>query len=688
MNKYINREISWLDFNHRVLLEAKDDTNNLKNKFKFISIFSSNLDEFVMVRMGSLQDQINAGYEKLDIAGYSPKEQLELIHLKVKKLCDEQEQILSSLIEESKAHGLILNKLDELTKEELKFIDEYFLEEVYPILTPLAVDNTRIFPLLMNKAIYFGINVEIKNKEQIALLQMPSILPRFYKISETSKKIRYVLLEDIIKRNIKEVFQDVKINSISTFRITRNGDLEIDEDEVEDLLSVIENSIFQRRWGQVIRLEVKKGFDPFVIDNLLVKLNIDASSVHINELPLDKTSFISLKGSKSSTEFQTKEFKPRKFKNLKKKNLFDVASQRDLLFHFPYDSFDYIVDFIKKASLDENVLAIKQTLYRVNGNSEIIKALSYAAKKGKQVTVLVELKARFDEENNIVWARQLEKTGANVIYGVPGLKTHSKLLLVVRKQKDGIKRYVNIATGNYNAVTAKLYTDLSLLTSREDIAKDASELFNLISGYGNKRDMTRLIYAPLKLRERLYSLIDNEINYAKKGKKAKIKIVINSLFDKEMIDKLYEASTKGVKIDLVVRGICSLVPGVKGLSENIKVKSILGDFLEHSRIFYFKNAQPDKLFIGSADLMQRNLDRRVELITPIIDKTIQKRIYLILKLLIEDNQKSWVMDNKGVYKKEKADKNKINAQNILREIKYSNDEEFIEEIEKILSFQS
>ncbi len=684
MKKYINRELSWLDFNYRVLQEATDDDLTLIDKFKFLSIFSSNLDEFFMVRLGSLKDQINAGYDKEDVAGYTPEAQFVKSNEKIKTLVKHQEELAHELIRESKEHGLHFLKYNDLSKSEKRRVNDYFKSDIFPVLTPLAIDPSRPFHLLANKTIYLAINIVRDGKVNTVVLGVPSIIPRIYEIDRNSKKVRIIMLEEIIKNNLSVLFEDGQIESVSQFRITRNGDLSINEDDAEDLLMVIENSLRQRKWGEVIRLEVLKGYDRQVISGLIKKLGVRDECIYIIDEYMDMTFMMKIKGPDSSDEFKRIDHRPNKIKSLNRKDFFKVVSKRDVLFHFPYDSFDYVTEFVKKASEDKNVLAIKQTLYRVNGDSEIIKALIRAAENGKQVTVLVELKARFDEENNIHWAKVLEKTGANVIYGVPGLKTHSKLLLVVRKESDGIKRYVNIATGNFNAITAKLYTDFSLFTSRFDIASDASHIFNLISGFASSKNMNKLIYAPDTLRNRLKLLIDNEISASKAGKKASIRIVVNSLLDKDIIDKLYEASHNGVKVYIVVRGICSIIPGVKGLSENIYVKSIIGEFLEHSRIYYFENGSPDDLYIGSADIMSRNLDRRIELLTPVLDDIIRTRITLILQLMWRDNQKSWTMNNKGEFTKKKASKNKISAHEILKTIDYSDDKEFINRMRELL----
>ncbi len=684
MKKYINRELSWLDFNYRVLQEATDKDLKLIDKFKFLSIFSSNLDEFFMVRLGSLKDQMNAGYTKEDFAGYTPEAQFIESNKKIKELVKIQENLADHLIEQSKSCGFELVSYNELSKSERKEIEHYFRSDIFPVLTPLAIDASRPFPLLANKTIYIAMEIVRGEKLNSVIMGVPSIIPRLYEVARDYKKVKVILIEEIIKNNLDVIFEDCDIKSVSQFRITRNGDLSINEDDAEDLLMVIENSLKQRKWGEVIRLEVLKGYDKHVIDRLIDKFGVREEGIYEIDKYMDMTFMMKIKGPDASSEFSRLSHKPKKIKSLNRKDCFDIVSEKDVLFHFPYDSFDYVTEFVKKASEDENVLAIKQTLYRVNGDSEIIKALIKAAENGKQVTVLVELKARFDEENNIHWAKVLEKTGANVIYGVPGLKTHSKLLLVVRKESDGIKRYVNIATGNYNAITAKLYTDFSMFTSRTDIGSDASNIFNFISGFATNIQMNRLVYAPNNLRTRIKLLIDNEIKASKNGKKAVIRIVVNSLLDKDIIDKLYEASQNGVKVYIVVRGICSIIPGVDGLSENIYVKSIIGEFLEHSRIYYFKNGNPDDIYIGSADIMSRNLDRRIELLTPVMDDKIRQRIKLILKLMWLDNQKSWIMDSEGVFVKHKAQENRINIHEVLKELDYADDNEFINNISELL----
>lgn len=684
MNKYINRELSWLDFNDRVLLEAKDPSLNLIDQLKFISIFSTNLDEFIMVRMGSLKDQINVGYDKPDISGLTPKEQFSKAFTKIRQLVKKQESLLEGNLKRASENGFQIVKIEDLSKKEIDELRIHFEKNIFPVLTPLAVDGARPFPLLSNKAIYLAIRLSVDGKESIALVQIPSILSRVQEISRTNHKVKAILLEDIIIQFLDQLFPEVNIESVSQFRITRNGDLPIDEDDAEDLLLVIENSLKQRKWGEVIRLEVKKGYDPDVIRYLNQYIHIHDQGLFETSLFLDMSFLIKIKGPVLEPEFQRVDHHPRRLSRLAKSNVFKEAKKKDVFLQFPYDSFDHIAEFVKQASEDDQVLAIKQTLYRVNGDSEIIKYLSRAAENGKQVTVLVELKARFDEQNNIHWAKQLEKTGANVIYGVPGLKTHSKFLLVVRKEEDGIKRYVNIATGNYNAITAKLYTDFSMITTREDIAQDASALFNRISGYAKSQTMNRLVYAPEMMRDRLLQLIQNEKNYAIRGKRAEIKIIVNSLLDKEIIDALYDASQAGVLISIIVRGICALYPGVENLSENIQVKSIVGEFLEHTRLYYFKNSSMDRLYIGSADLMGRNLDRRIELLIPISDEDIYERLHCIFDLMWHDQKKSWWMQSDGRYLKDTVNKNSYNVHEVLKKIRAKNDREFVVKAKRII----
>ncbi|WP_459129976.1 polyphosphate kinase 1 [Guggenheimella bovis] len=682
MNQFTNRELSWLQFNERVLEEAMDQSLSLFDRCKFLSIFSSNLDEFFMVRVGSLNDQLEAKFDKLDIAGLTPEGQLELIRKESYHLATRQHDYFENVMEEAKKEGFEILSMDDVTEDERRDLEKYYRDFIFPVLTPLATDAHRPFPLLTNFSIYLACTLE-DEKKLISFVQVPSILPRLITIDRTAKVARYVLLEDLIKANLESLFVNKKVKTVTTFRITRNGDLMVDEEGAEDLLRVIESSLQQRRWGKVVRLEVEEGYDPDVLEYIKKSVDVNENDVFTFRRPLDLRFLMGIKGPQGNKSFFGSEHRPKPLKEIERKSIFQAAKERDLFFHLPYDSFDPIENTIVEAANDPEVLAIKMTLYRVNSDSKIVEALTKAALQGKQVTVLVELMARFDEENNIHWARKLERVGANVIYGVPGLKTHSKIFLVVRNEKSRIRRYVHLGTGNYNSKTAKLYTDMSVLTAREDIGSDASKFFNMISGYAEEVSMERLIYAPTLLRKRIVALMDQEIAAAKAGKSASMSIKINSLVDRAMIEKLYEASQAGVKIRLIVRGICSLVAGVEGLSENIEVKSIVGEFLEHERIYCFENAKPDDTFLASADLMTRNLDRRIELMFPVLDPVNRERVRLTFELLWKDSVKShWQVG--GTYTKRPQESN-IFAHETLKGISYKNSEELNRELKKILN---
>ncbi len=665
MFKYINRELSWLMFNERVLLEAKNKNLSIKNRFLFLSIFCSNLDEFFMVRVSSLKDQINAKYSGYDISGMTAKEQIEKIDLRVKELLTLKNSIYNDLMNESKREGLEIVDINELPDKEKDRLRSYFISDIFPILTPMALDKSRPFPLILSKSIYIAVKLFMGGKKKFSILQVPNNIDRLVEVESSENLKKYVLVEDLIIFCVDYLYSGLEIDSISMFRITRNADLSISEDDAEDLLLGIEHSLKKRKWGEVIRLEIRSGYDEETMKFITKHLDFSSDLIYVEDF-LDLTFASKINGPFLSEKFKPFNHIPKKIRYMHRKNLFDEVKKNDIFFHVPYDSFSHIEDFLDKASRDKKVLAIKMTLYRINANSRILAALMRAAESGKQVSVLVELMARFDEENNIAWARQLEKTGANVIYGVPDLKTHSKIFLVVRAEEDGIKRYTHLSTGNYNSITAKLYTDMSILTCREDIGSDASAFFNIISGYGSDSRMTSLITAPYSLRKNIYRLIDKEIEASRRKMKAEIKIKINSLIDKEMIDKLYEASSEGVKIKLLVRGICSLIPKVKGLSENISVKSIIGEFLEHERIYIFKNTSDRRVYLASADLMTRNLDRRIEIMFPVKDQKIADKIEGVFDLLWKDNVQSWKLNGKGKYEKVQKDENVIHAHEILK----------------------
>ncbi len=673
---YINRELSWLQFNERVLLEAEDKNNPLFERLKFLSISASNLDEFFMVRVASLKDMINANYKKLDIAGMTATEQLEAVLDSVHTFVDKQYEIynrhLFPLMSEA---GLMICDADDLNDKELSYADRYFDEFVYPVLTPMAVDSSRPFPLIRNKTLNIGALLkkkEGKDDVDFATVQVPDVLPRIIEIpTEEGTGIRKImLLESLIYKNMDKLFLNYDVLASAAYRVGRNADLSIDEDEAEDLLKEIEKQIKKRQWGQAIRLEVPVGSDKKLVKFIKEELGVEDNEIYNIDGPLDLTFLMKMYKLEGFDKFKENRYKPPmpvpEFDNTE--GIFDVISKKDILMHHPYQTFENVVRFVESAASDPNVLAIKQTLYRVSGNSPIIAALAKAADNGKQVTVLVELKARFDEENNIVWAKMLEKAGCHVIYGLVGLKTHCKITLVVRREEDGIKRYVHLGTGNYNDSTAKQYTDVGLFTCAPAFGEDATAVFNMLSGYSEPLGWNKLSLAPLWLKDRILDLIKREEAHAAAGEPARIIAKMNSICHKEVIAELYKASCMGVKIDLIVRGICCLRAGVPGVSENISVRSIVGNFLEHSRIFYFANGGSEEYYCSSADWMPRNLERRVEILFPVENENLRHKLRHILDLELQDTAKAHVMNENGVYIKESvSEKDSINSQKIFGE---------------------
>ena len=680
MNKYLNRELSWLKFNGRVLDRAEDTSIPILERLKFDSIFSSNLDEFFMVRVASIKEQMIAGYSVEDNSGYLPEEVFEAINKDVSALLKKQHRITLKCLDELSEKGIKIYRKKDFNNDIRDEVKEYFDSVIFPVLTPMAVDFGRPFPFVANKSLNIASKLEIDGKFKLAIVEVPNVLERFVKIN-SAKGISYALLDDIIIMFMDQLYAGQKVLSSSVFRVTRNADLNLIEDDADDLLMVIEEAVKNRRWGDAIRLEIESDADEWIATELEKNLEIGKNQIYRIKGILDLTCWFSYKPPKRMGGLKSAPYIPNVLPFMKKKNIFKTIREGDIFLHHPYDSFAFVVDFIKSASTDPAVLAIKQTLYRVSGQSEIIKALSDAADKGKQVTVLVELMARFDEENNINWAKKLEKKGVHVIYGIYGLKTHSKITLVVRKEMKKIKRYVHLGTGNYNDITAKLYTDMSYLTCREDIGTDATIFFNMVSGFSSQIATQHLSVSPYTLRKDFYKLIDREIKNSKDGNKALIIAKMNSLVDKGIVDKLYEASNAGVEINLIVRGICTLIPGVPGMSENIRVKSIIGEFLEHSRIYYFYNNHHPETYLSSADWMTRNLNRRIELLFPIVDSRIAKRIRLILELYLADNQRSWQLGIDGQYNKVKVNKkNKICAHETLKRLEYETNEEFIKRL--------
>ena len=668
--RFTNRELSWLAFNKRVLSEAKDNHLPLMERLKFLSITASNLDEFFMVRVASLKDQVNAGYTKKDIAGMTSKEQIDAILKETHKFTTAQYNTYNrSFLPSLKKNGLkIVTEFEKLTEEQADYVDNYFQKEVFPVLTPMAVDSSRPFPLIRNRSLNIGALLMDKKKKgtiDFATVQVPSVLPRVVTIpTDGDNCTTVILLEQIIEKNIQKLFLNYKVLCQAPFRVMRNADLSIDEDEAADLLIEIEKQLKKRQWGEAIRLEVEDNIDKRLLKTLRKELNLSEDAIFKINGPLDLTFLMKVYDIEGFDHLKEPKYTPQQPKMLDaSRDLFEQIREHDILLHHPYETFDPVVNFVKKAASDPNVLAIKQTLYRVSSHSPIIASLAQAAENGKQVSVLVELKARFVEENNIVWAKKLEKAGCHVIYGLVGLKTHSKITLVVRKEEDEIRRYVHLGTGNYNDSTAKLYTDMGMFTSKTRYGEDATAVFNMLSGYSEPLVWNKLSLAPLWLRGKFLSLIEREKEHAKNGRPARIIAKMNSLCDPGIIEALYDASEAGVEIDLIVRGICCLRAGIKGLSEHIRVRSIVGTFLEHSRIFYFENNGNAEYYMGSADWMPRNLDKRVEILFPVEDPILQEEIYHILHMQLSDTKKAHLLMPDGHYVKvDQRGKTPLNSQ--------------------------
>ena len=664
---YTNRESSWVGFNDRVLSEARDKSLPLFERLKFLSITASNLDEFFMIRVASLKDMVHAGYTKKDIAGLTATEQIDMILDEVHELVNLQYSTYNrSLLPALKQQGLeVVVCHEDLSKEQGAFVDQYFEENVYPVLTPMAMDSSRPFPLIRNKSLNIGALISKKGETEFATVQVPSVLPRIIRLPEGKKgEKRVILLEEVIERNIQKLFLNYNVICAHPYRIMRNADLTIDEDEAADLLKELQRQLKKRQWGEVIRLEIEDKMDKHLLKVLKKEFGIKEEEIFTINGPLDLTFLMKMYGLDGFDHLKYESYHPQPVPDMMgDEDIFTQIRSGDILLHHPFMTFNPVVDFVKQAAKDPDVLAIKQTLYRVSGNSPIIAALAQAAENGKQVSVLVELKARFDEENNIVWAKMLEKAGCHVIYGLVGLKTHSKITLVVRREEDGIRRYVHLGTGNYNDATAKLYTDCGLLTCSEPIGEDATAVFNMLSGYSEPKSWNKLAVAPIWLRNRFLKLIRRETRNALEGKPAHIIAKMNSLCDKDIIAALYEASAAGVKVDLIIRGICCLKVGIPGVSENITVRSIVGNFLEHSRIFYFYHNGSKEVYMGSADWMPRNLDKRVEILFPVESERLKMEVIHILQIQLEDNVKAHILQPDGSYEKvDRRGKVKMNSQ--------------------------
>lgn len=686
---YLNRELSWLQFNKRVLHEAVDDSNPLLEKLKFLAITSSNLDEFFMIRVAGLKHQTENNITRRDIANMTPAEQIESISETCQQLVARQYVYLKDILGMLQREGLSFVKPEEITGEQMKWLESYFEREIFPVVTPMAVDSSHPFPFLASKSLNIAMLLERNERDSLvdeendidiktAIVPVPSVLPRIIRLPDDGKNSKmhyFIFLEDVLMHYAARLFIGYDLLEARAFRITRDADLYIDEEDAQDLLVEVERQLKKRQRGAAVRVEFEMGTSRFMRRFMTQEMNLAKEDMYEIDGPIDMTVFFGFCGMKGYDYLRYKEAHPHtpwsmiELKREGKTNIFDMIREKDILIHLPYESFDEsVVEFMSAAANDKNVLAIKQTLYRVSSSSPIVQALEKAVQNGKQVTVLMEVKARFDEANNILMARRLEKAGAHVIYGLVGLKTHSKCTLVVRREKDGIRRYVHIATGNYNASTAKLYTDIGLLSCNDKLGVDASAFFNLLSGYSDPPIWDSFIVAPINLRERCLQLIDREIEFARNGEAAHMIAKMNSLLDKEIIDKLYEASQVGVKIELIVRGICVLIPGISGISDNITVRSIVGRFLEHSRIFWFRNGGREEIYIGSADWMPRNLNDRVELMIPISDDSLKQRIKEMILLQLADNQKAYLMQSNGTWVKNIAMKDRVCAQEIFQQI--------------------
>lgn len=666
---FYNRELSWLKFNLRVLKEAMVKETPLLERLKFIAISASNLDEFFMVRVASLWSNFDSGVEKRDASGMSVHEQLVAISQAAHEQVRTQTKSLIALMAEMDAVKLHFRRVKDLSELGKDWLEEYYREVVFPVLTPMAVDASRPFPFLANKTLNLAVElIKVDGEHSMGLIQVPSVLDRIVEVEPEGKRT-FVFLEDIIASHCHDLFKGCHILDMVSFRVTRDSDLDLEEDDSVDLMKEVEESLRKRKRGAAVRLEIFKTNNNRI--KKFLEENLDVTEMEVYEIngPLDPTCFFKFIGMKGMWPWLYEPFVPQRPLELPDdSDLFAAIRENDILLHHPYESFDPVVKLVSDAADDPQVLAIKQTLYRVSGNSPIVAALARAAENGKQVTVLVELKARFDEENNILWARRLEKAGCHVIYGLVGLKTHAKIILIVRKEDNGIKRYLHLGTGNYNDSTAKLYTDLGLMTANDEFGSDASAFFNLLSGYSEPPVWNKLVMAPLGLREKIYALIDNEIAMVRAGREGHIIAKMNSLIDQPVIQKLYEASAAGVHIDLIVRGICGLRTGIEGISDNITVRSIVGRQLEHSRIFWFANGGEEQLYLSSADWMPRNLNDRVELFFPVETEEHIHRIKALLDLYLRDNVGAHMMQSNGSYRRVRNKLEPVSAQSTLYEM--------------------
>jgi polyphosphate kinase len=681
---FFNRELSWLEFNYRVLEEAIRKDNPLLERLKFIAIYDNNMNEFFMVRVAGLKQIVASSINEIQLDGKTAEETLKEIHKKVHQLTITKYNVLNEILEQLKSKGIEIYQDTQnieklLDNKDKKFIKDFFKKELFKILTPLAIDPSHPFPRILNGKLNLAIKLRLErnpNKISYAIVEVPSdVLPRFIELPPKNKFSltirRFITLEEIIKLHIKELFGNNEIISIHGFTINRNSELSIEEVSSENLLSTIEEELKNRKWGEAVRLSYRKGMPDDLKDFLRKQLDLKEEETYEKNGMLNLFNLMEIyEKIQDRPDLRDVPFIPRNTITLENlSDIFELIKQKDILLHHPYDSFLPVIDFLQAAATDKDVLAIKQTLYRTSGDSPIVKLLIEAAERGKQVTALVELKARFDEERNIVWAREMEKHGIHVVYGLVGLKIHAKVLQVIRREKDGVRSYVHLSTGNYNPNTAKIYTDLAILTADPEINNDVSNLFHALTGYASIPKFSKISVAPIDLRQTLTKLIEKEIANAQAGKPASIKIKINSLVDADMILLLYKASMAGVKIDLNVRGICCLKPNLPGISENIRVISIVGRFLEHSRIYYFENNGNPKIFLSSADLMPRNLNRRVEILFPIEDPDLKNKIIHILDVIFRDNHNARLLlpDGKYIRLTPKKNEPRFSSQRYFRE---------------------
>jgi len=666
---FVNRELSWLEFNARVVAEAADPDVPLFERLKFLAIFSTNLDEFFMVRVAGLQAQLSGEVEEVPPDGKSPEQQLEEISIRAHELVAEQYRTFNELVRPAlREEGIALVHPDELEEDDLAELDRHFERNIFPVLTPIAIDPVHPFPHLRNKAINVGVIFDHDGQSaepSFGLVQVPMTLPRLIPVPLAGLRRAFVLLEDLTFRHKSTIFPQMRTRGQYAFRVTRNFDIEIDDEEAEDLLITLQAELRRRERGHAVRIEVSGDAPAESLAWLSHELDLDTTQdVYSVDGPLFLGDMVRLTQGETGKKHRDDPFTPQYVPPFRdSENFFDTIRAGDVLLHHPYESFEAVIDFLSQAAEDPQVLAIKQTLYRTGGESPLVRALQRAAELGKQVTALVELKARFDEESNIQWARTLERSGVNVMYGLLGFKTHAKVLLVVRQEPDGLRRYVHLATGNYNQQTARLYEDISLFTAREDFGEDATALFNLLTGYSAPERWRRLILAPLGLHEAVLGLIHREIEHKRAGRPAGIVAKMNAIVDADVITALYRAAQAGVPIDLLVRGICCLRPGVKGISEKIRVHAIVDRYLEHARIFHFKNGGQDEVFCSSSDWMPRNFRRRVEVMFPILDEALKRRLIdEVLFLMRSDNVKGWVLKHDGSYKRARNDEPPVRSQ--------------------------